>query len=577
VRSPRGIQYYLAASVSIIAFLVYVPCLKNGFVNWDDNTYILENSHIRSLSPDFFQWAFFDFYASNWHPLTWISHAIDYAIWGLNPLGHHLSSLILHSANTFLLVLLVVALMGAYKESAKGNTRSPALAEWDILFTAAVTGLLFGLHPIHVESVAWVAERKDLLCALFFLLSILAYAKDQGAGYRVQGSEFRVQSSGVRSRESGVGSQGPGARGQESEDSSKDTAGLRKLFINKHYLFTLGFFILALMSKPMAVTLPFVLLLLDWFPLNRIRSAQTFRRSCLEKIPFFVLSGASSLVTILAQRTGAAIWEQAPPIFIRIPVAFESLLAYLGKIILPLNLLPFYPYPLDASIFSLKYAVATVVVVAITLACLMTARKQRLWLVVWFYFGVTLLPVLGFVQVGGQSMADRYAYLPSIGPFIIIGLGATRGLTRLSAGKANAVLRRAALALLIPVFVYLSYLTVTQTGRWKDDLTLWTYVIDKESTRVLIAYYNRGAAYVRAGRIPEAIEDFNTVIALNYQEDSKAYINRGLAFYQVGQMERAIADLRKACELGDTFGCQTAQYLVTQSRPPSANRGGNIP
>ena len=214
MRSPRGIQYYLAASVSIITFLVYVPCLKNGFVNWDDNTYILENSHIRSLTSDLFQWAFFDFYASNWHPLTWISHAIDYAIWGLNPLGHHLSSLILHSANTFLLVLLVVALMDAYKESAKGNTRSPALAEWDILFTAAVTGLLFGLHPIHVESVVWVAERKDLLCALFFLLSILAYAKDQGAGYRVQGSEFRVQSSGVRSRESGVGSQGPGVRRQ---------------------------------------------------------------------------------------------------------------------------------------------------------------------------------------------------------------------------------------------------------------------------------------------------------------------------------------------------------------------------
>ena len=551
VRSPRGIQYYLAASVSIIAFLVYVPCLKNGFVNWDDNTYILENNHIRSLSPDFFQWAFFDFYASNWHPLTWISHAIDYAIWGLNPLGHHLSSLIIHAANTFLLVLLVVALMDAYKENAKISRQSPVLSYWYVLFTATMTGLMFGLHPIHVESVVWVAERKDLLCALFFLLSIMSYAKyakDQGAGARGQGSE-----------------------------GGNSKVGLKRVFTNKHYVLSLGFFILALMSKPMAVTLPFVLLILDWFPLNRVHSAQTFWRSCLEKTPFFVLSCASSLVTILAQRTGAAIWEQAPPIFVRIPVAFESLLAYLGKIILPLNLLPFYPYPLDASIFSLKYAAATVVVVAITLACLMTARKQRLWPAVWFYFGVTLLPVLGFVQVGGQSMADRYAYLPSIGPFLIVAIGAVWGLTLLSAGKDNAILRRAASALLIPLFVCLSYLTITQTGRWKDDLTLWTYVIDKESTRVLIAYYNRGGAYVRAGRIPEAIEDFSTVIALNYQEDSKAYINRGLAFYQVGQMERAIADLRKACELGDTFSCQTAQYLVTQSRPPSANRGGNIP
>jgi len=542
VRSPRGIQYYLAASVSIITFLVYIPCLKNGFVYWDDNVYILENVHIRSLSSDLFQWAFFDFYASNWHPLTWISHAVDYAIWGLNPLGHHLSSLILHAANTFLLVLLVVALMDAYRERTPGSAQSPVLSEWNVLSAAAVTGLLFGLHPIHVESVVWAAERKDLLCALFFLLSILTYVRQRQAG-----------------------------------GDRADHAMTAAVFARKYHLVPLCFFLFALMSKPMAVTLPFVLLLLDWFPLNRIRSAQTFWRSCAEKLPFIALSGASSLVTILAQRTGAAIWEQAPPIFIRVPVAFESLLAYLGKIVLPLDLLPFYPYPLGASIFSLHYATAAVVVVAITLASLMTAAKQRLWTTVWFYFGVTLLPVLGIVQVGGQSMADRYAYLPSIGPFLIMGIGVAWGQTRLSSGKENALLRHAALALLIPVFVCLSYLTVEQTRRWKDDLTLWTYVIDKESTKVLIAYYNRGLAYARTGRIPEAIEDFNTVIALNYQEDSKAYINRGLAYYQVGQTEPAIADLRKACELGDNFGCQAAHYLVTQSRPPSANRGGGIP
>ena len=215
--------------MSIITFLVYVPCLKNGFVYWDDNVYILENSHIRSLSPDLFQWAFFDFYASNWHPLTWISHAIDYAIWGLNPLGHHLSSLILHSANTFLLVLLVVALMDAYKESAKGNTRSPALTEWDILFTATVTGLLFGLHPIHVESVVWVAERKDLLCALFFLLSILAYAKDQGSGAGGRGQ-------GCRGQEAGVGGQRTEVRSQKSEVRSHRSSIIQALSSYSHFL-----------------------------------------------------------------------------------------------------------------------------------------------------------------------------------------------------------------------------------------------------------------------------------------------------------------------------------------------------
>jgi hypothetical protein len=182
-------QYLLAASVAFLTLLVYLPALRNEFVYWDDNLYIFENPHIRSLDASFFRWAFFDFHASNWHPLTWISHAVDYALWALNPLGHHLTNIVLHAANTFLVVLLVMRLLEVLKERTTGKGLPEFLTDQTVLIAGVVTGLLFGLHPVHVESVAWVAERKDLLCALFFLLSIMAYvkyARGQGAGVRSQ-------------------------------------------------------------------------------------------------------------------------------------------------------------------------------------------------------------------------------------------------------------------------------------------------------------------------------------------------------------------------------------------------------
>ena len=188
----RNVKYYLAASISLIPFFVYLSSLHNEFImSWDDDLYVLNNPFITSLNPAFFKWAFFDFYAANWHPLTWLSHALDYAVWGLNPLGHHLTNNILHAVNTFLVVLLVVKLLEAASTSHDSRFtihHSPfsILHSPFTLIAAATTGLLFGLHPVHVESVAWVAERKDLLCALFFLLSIMMYVKAQSAERRAQ-------------------------------------------------------------------------------------------------------------------------------------------------------------------------------------------------------------------------------------------------------------------------------------------------------------------------------------------------------------------------------------------------------
>ena len=175
MKSSQNTKIYLAAVVSLVTVLCYFTALRNGFVEWDDNAYILENIHIHSLGLTFFRWAFFDFYCANWHPLTWISHALDYAVWGLNPFGHHLMNIAFHAVNTFIVVILVVKLLLIWKENLIKNGGSTSLDERGVLIISGVTGLLFGLHPLHVESVAWVAERKDLLCALFFLLSISAY------------------------------------------------------------------------------------------------------------------------------------------------------------------------------------------------------------------------------------------------------------------------------------------------------------------------------------------------------------------------------------------------------------------
>jgi hypothetical protein len=349
VTRTKNHTYYLAASVSLITFAVYLSTLHHEFVEWDDAQYVVENLPIRSIDWTLIRWAFSAFHAGNWHPLTWISHALDYALWGLDPLGHHLTNAILHAVNTFLVVFLIKELLLVSSRTAINAGRSEFLSERTILITAGTTGLLFGLHPLHVESVAWVAERKDLLCALFFLLSIIAYTK------------YASPLSGETSPE---------------KQSSRSYSG--------HYLAAFGLFILALLSKPMAVTLPFVLLILDWYPFKRIRSLRTLWTVGIEKLPFIALSLLSSVLTVLAQRAGGAIVSmESVPLSTRMLVGVKSLMVYLGKMVWPLNLSPFYPYPIDASPMSWGYLVPIVLVIGITLLCAIMAKKQRLWLSVW--------------------------------------------------------------------------------------------------------------------------------------------------------------------------------------------------
>jgi hypothetical protein len=444
----------------------------------------------------------------------------------LNPLGHHLTNIILHAANTFVVVFLIIRLLDIVKERTVQSTLSLFLNEQSILIAAGTTGLLFGLHPVHVESVAWVAERKDLLCALFFLLSIVTYTKYAGI----------------------------------------DTADKITLsrFFNRYYLVTLGFFVLALLSKPMAVTLPLVLLILDWHPFGRIRSFRTLWSAGVEKLPFLALSLISSGLTILAQGSGGAMeLTDVIPLSTRLLVAVHSLIAYLWKMLWPLELIPFYPYPRVVSLLSLEYFAALALVVGITITCIIRVKKQNLWLSVWCYYVVTLIPVLGIVQVGAQSMADRYTYLPSLGPFLITGL-----IAAWVWGKANTLKKWSMIAkitgtaIAFLLFVSLSFLCFKQIGVWKNDIDLWQSVIEKEHQKVLFAYFKRGQAFAMRGQYDKAIEDYNTVIASNYEEYSKVYVERGFVYLKAGQVGPAISDLKKACALGDAFACKTVQYVM---------------
>lgn len=521
LRSSNKKLYIFATAIAFAAILVYLPSLQNGFVNWDDESYISNNPYIRSLDFQFIKWAFSSFYAGFWIPLTWASFAMDYAFWGLNPTGYHLTNIILHGLNTFLVVLLAARLVEIAQQSPSAvprNNNSCLGGRWDTsIITAVITGLLFGLHPLHVESVAWATERKDVLYAFFFLLSLLAY--------------FRyVTSSSVSS--------------ENSPSPAFVKEGIR------WYLLSLGLFLLALMSKPMAVTLPVVLLISDWYPFRRFERAGKQKLVLVEKIPFFVLSLATAVVAITAHHfADALISLNTASLLTRFFVAFKSLISYLGMMLWPVNLVPFYSYPMEVSPLSFEYLFPILLVVGITSACLAVSGNQRIWLAVWACYAATLLPVLGLFQAGQQAMADRFTYLPSVGPFLIIGLGVTWIFKSLIKSKRwDLYLKIVAFAMSAVIVVSMSYATIMQIGVWKDSLSLWSYVIEKSPQKIPFAYRNRGVAYGRSGQYGKAMEDFNLAIAVspNY---AKVYNDRGVTYDKTGQYGRAIEDFSRAITL----------------------------
>lgn len=413
--------------LAVVTVLVYLPVLHNGFVNYDDPDYLVNNPHVNAgLTWSGILWAFRSTAASNWHPLTWISLMADCQLFGVNAAGTHLVNVLFHTANAVLLFLLLSRLTGAL---------------WRSAFVAA----LFAWHPLHVESVAWAAERKDVLSGFFWMLTLLAYA----------GYVRRVTSDGCRA--AGTVSPAPRATRHAS----------------RFYILSLLLFACGLMSKPMVVTLPFVLLLLDFWPLRRITNGEWRMANLvplvLEKIPFFVLTIASCVITRVAQN--GAVWSIAPPPFsFRLANALLAYVRYISKLFWPSDLALIYPY---RHYLPIGVVIAAALLLGLcSLLALMLARRFPYLLVGWFWYLGMLVPVIGLVQVGIQSMADRYMYLPSIGLFIVVAWGVNDFLNaRPQKAKIAAVAGGLALAGCLAV-------TSVQLTYWRNSLTLFLHTVE---------------------------------------------------------------------------------------------------
>ena len=456
------------------ALLVFWQVRNFDFINYDDDVYVSANPHVlNGLTADGLWWAFTTGHAANWHPLTWLSLMLDRQFFGPNPAGFHLTNLFFHIANTLLLFLVLKQMTNAI---------------WQSAFAAA----LFALHPMHVESVAWITERKDVLIAFFWILAIAAYYS-------------YIKRPGV----------------------------LR-------YLLTLFVFALGLMSKPMLVTLPFVLLLLDYWPLQRKISW----RLLVEKIPLFALSVISCVITFLIQRSSGAVSNiNILSLNSRIANVFLSYAQYIGKIFWPSNLAIFYPFPGRISFWQI--AVGSLLLLGISFFVVRYGRSQRYLSLGWFWFVGTLIPVIGIIQVGPQSYADRYTYIPYIGLFIMLAWGLPELLKKLPQRKIALGL------LMILVLTTLGICAHRQTSYWKNSFTLFSHVIEVTQNNYL-AYNNLGNAYGNLGRYAEEIKFYKQAIIFN-PKSAIAYNNLGVAYGSLGRHIEEIEAYKQAIRINPNY------------------------
>ncbi len=497
----RGI-FVAALITALITFAVYLPALRNGFVTWDDNEYVYNNLKIGNLDADFVRWAFTTPQVGMYSPLTLLSLGLDFFLWDLKPSGYHLTNVVLHVLNTFLVVLCIARILQVASQAGYLRPLSPRR----MLITAGVTGLLFGIHPIHVESVAWISERKDVLYTFFFLLSVLSYLR---------------------------------------------YAAIEKKAVLFYFLALLTF-ALSLLSKPMAVTLPAVLIVLDVYPLNRLSFSAGLakvKRVILEKLPFLCLSIIFSLVAVRAQQAVNAMMVSAEfGALERLLTAARAMVFYLQKFFLPVHLSPFYPLFLPIT-FTAKDIAALLVLFGITLFCARAWRKSRVWMIAWLYYLVSVLPVSGILQVGSQAAADRYAYMPLIGPMAMVGAGVAyaveKALERPERGKLRAKLLIAVMAILC---IALIVIAEGQIRVWKDGLTLWGRVFEIYPNSTPPAYRGRAEAYYRAGDFERAVADYTEAIRLD-PLDYRSYSSRGIVYFVSESYALALEDFNRTLSI----------------------------
>ncbi len=491
----KSAKWLIFAVLLILTAAVFRPLLENDFINFDDDQYVTDNRHVQQgLKRQEFAWAFTTRDAANWHPLTWLSHMLDVELYGLNPRGHHLTSLLLHLANAGLLFFVFNRMTGGL---------------WASAFVAAV----FAVHPLHVESVAWVAERKDLLSAFFSLLTLWAYHH--------------------YSSRPGVG----------------------------RYVPVIVLFSLGLMAKPMVITLPLVFLLLDYWPLGRLSDGRgtggslrlsTLAQRLLEKAPLFLLSAGSAAITLSAQKSGGAVQDADFPLAIRAFNALASYAHYLWKMVWPRNLAVFYPHPGNDLPWWLG-AGAGLLLLASSIAVVRAGRRLPFLPVGWFWYLATLIPVIGLVQVGRQGMADRYTYLPLTGVFIMVAWGAPALLSGWR--RRDRALALAALLILPALGVRAHH----QAAAWRDSLTLFSQALLATRDNWL-AEYNVGLLLAGRGNAAGAVAHYRSALRIR-PDYTEAHINLGTLLAAERKFEEAAGHFREAISrdpLMSRLGANTA-------------------
>jgi Tfp pilus assembly protein PilF len=507
-RSFGRSELLIALALVIATLAVYGQVIGHQFISLDDDLYIRNNQMVvAGLTLKGIAWAFTTFYATNWHPLTWLSHMLDSQIFGLNAGGHLFVNTVVHVVNTLLLFCFLKRVTGA-------------------TWRSAIVAALFALHPLHVESVAWAAERKDTLATLFGLLSLLAYARYAEA-----------------------------------------TTGRR-------YTLVALWLALGLMAKPMLVTWPFVMLLLDYWPLRRfewqpVDGIRRFTKACLplvcEKLPLFGLVAVSMVVTFLAQSQGGAVQGLVnAPVSLRLSNAFVSYAKYLLLTVWPSDLGVYYPFP-PAGIPAWQVLASIGLVAAITAFALYEAGRRAYFITGWLWFLGTLVPVIGLVQVGSQAMADRYHYIPSIGLFVALVFGLA------DLAKARRIGRTATVVVSAAGLLLFGSLAALQVRQWRDSKTLFEHTLSVTSDN-LVVHYNLGHVLGEERKYDEAIPHF--VEALRIKPDFfDALINMGITLAEQGKTTEAISYYRRALDVESRSAkahMQLALALIKQEKADNA-------
>jgi len=462
--------------LTVVTFAVFWQVNQYDFINFDDPVYITENLHVQSgITLEGFRWAFSTKYFGLWNPLVWLSFMFDYQLFGLNAGGYHLTNLILHIMSALLLFWLFNRMTGAI---------------WKSAFVAG----LFALHPLHVESVAWIAERKDVLSAFFWMLTLCLYV------YYTEKPVIR------------------------------------------RYLLVLFSFVCALMSKPMVITLPVIMILLDYWPLERFKSNKDnlILWQLKEKIPFFILSAVVSVITLYAPYNPSVRYYYLSS---RIANAFVSFVIYLEKTFGPHDMSVFYPFLAHIPVWQVLSA--SLLIIVITTVVIAMVKRWPYLFVGWLWYTITILPVIGIIQIGNYSMADRYHYLPSIGIAVMLAWGIP------SLIKSEETRKKILFPAGIAVLFALAVLTWHQCGYWKNSATLFSHSLQVTKNNYL-AHNSLGLALFAEGKTGEAINQYNKAIRIR-PDFIRPYHNRGAAYASLGQYQRAIADYNEAIRIRPDF------------------------